>query len=279
MNILSVDFKDPAAPERFVESLRTTGFGVVSNHGIGKKLIEDVYKEWAEFFSSSQKHQYLFKPETQAGYFPFRSENAKDSPIKDLKEFYHIYPGFPLPSSISSSTQELYDSLMRVGISLLGWLDKNSPGEIQSKFSIPLAQMIERSEKNLFRIIHYPPLTGTEEQGAIRAAAHEDINLITLLPASTEMGLEVLGADGQWLAVPGGFGDLVINVGDMLQEASGGFFKSTTHRVVNPKGEASKRPRYSMPLFIHPRPEVRLSSTHTADSYLNQRLRELGLKV
>ena len=279
MNILSVDFRDPKAPAKFVESLRTTGFGVVSNHGIEKSLISKVYDEWAQFFAGSQKHSYLFKPETQSGYFPFRSENAKDSPIKDLKEFYHIYPGFPLPSSISASTQELYDALMRVGRSLLTWLDENSPTNVRQKFSIPLAQMIERSEKNLFRIIHYPPLVGNEEEGAIRAAAHEDINLITILPASTEMGLEVKGVGSEWIGVPGGFGDLVINVGDMLQEASAGFFKSTTHRVVNPKGDAAKRPRYSMPLFIHPRPEVRLSSKHTADTYLNERLKELGLKA
>ncbi len=278
MNILSVKFTDQSAPKDFVESLRTTGFGVVSDHGITKELIEKVYREWADFFAGSAKHSYLFNPETQAGYFPFRSENAKDSPIKDLKEFYHIYPGFSLPSTLSPATQELYSSLMQVGSSLLRWLDENSPSEVRSLFSMPLAQMIERSEKNLFRIIHYPPLVGNEEAGAIRAAAHEDINLITLLPASTEMGLEVKGSKGEWIAVPGGFGDLVINVGDMLQEASGGFFKSTTHRVVNPKGEAAKRPRYSMPLFIHPRPEVRLSKQHTADSYLNERLKELGLK-
>jgi isopenicillin N synthase-like dioxygenase len=137
--------------------------------------------------------------------------------------------------------------------------------------------MVTNSDKNLFRIIHYPPLTGSEQPGAIRAAAHEDINIITLLPASTAMGLQVKDNAGGWHDVPGNWGDIVINVGDMLQMASQNFYRSTTHRVVNPEGEAAKQPRYSMPLFLHPKPEVVLSETHTAQSYLDERLREIGL--
>ncbi len=278
MNILSVNLTSAEGPGRLVESFKSTGFAVISNHGIPKPLIEKVYSEWATFFASPSKFDFVFDKQSQAGYFPFRSENAKDNPIKDLKEFFHIYPGYNLPTTFSSATIELRDALLDVGQKLLTWLDEGSPTEVRSNFSVPLNQMAYQSDKTLFRIIHYPPLEGNEEGGAIRAAAHEDINLITLLPASTEMGLEVKDSTGAWHAVPGNFGDLVINVGDMLQEASGGFYKSTTHRVVNPKGEAAKRARYSMPIFVHPHPQVRLSQKHTAQSYLDERLREIGLK-
>lgn len=277
MNILSVSLASKEGPQQLVESFKNTGFAVVTHHGIPQDLIQKVYKEWTDFFASEAKFDFVFDKATQSGYFPFKSENAKDSPIKDLKEFYHYYPNKDLPSVFSKATTELRDALLDVGKTLLHWLDTHSPREVLQRFSTPLAGMSVGSDRNLFRILHYPPLTGGEEAGAIRAAAHEDINLITLLPASTEMGLEVKDAQGKWHAVPGNFGDIVINVGDMLQEASGGFYKSTTHRVVNPAGAAAKRPRYSMPLFVHPRADVKLSERYTADAYLNQRLKEIGL--
>ncbi|TVQ80493.1 MAG: isopenicillin N synthase family oxygenase [Bradymonadales bacterium] len=277
MNIRTVDYQSPQAPEQLSSSFRETGFAVISNHPISKTLIEEVYADWENFFSSDQKSEYLFNPNTQAGYFPFRTENAKDSAKKDLKEFFHIYPNHPIPHGIRKSSLELRDHLLSIGTKLLGWLDQKTPEDIRRKFSQPLDQMLEGSPKNLFRIIHYPPLDGTEEVGAVRASAHEDIDMITLLPASTEMGLQVKDQSGNWHEVPGGFGELVVNVGDMLQMASAGFYRSTTHRVINPKGDAAKRSRYSMPLFCHPRPDVILSEEHTADSYLTQRLREIGL--
>ena len=277
MNILKVDYRSHDASRRFSESLHKTGFGVITHHPISRSLIESVYADWQNFFSSEEKHAYTFKKETQAGYFPFRSENAKDSKVKDLKEFYHIYPGFDLPKSIQKTTQELFDRILSLGFELLDWLDKETPPSIRSQFSMRLKDMAKNSPKNLFRIIHYPPLTGSEEKGAIRAAAHEDINLITLLPASTAMGLQVKDSENRWYDVPGDFEDIVINVGDMLQEASQKYYRSTTHQVVNPPGDAAKKPRYSMPLFVHPNPAVRLSERHTADSYLSERLREIGL--
>jgi len=120
-------------------------------------------------------------------------------------------------------------------------------------------------------------MSGDEEPGAIRAAAHEDINLLTILPAANEPGLQVKTKDGNWLDVPCDFGNLIINIGDMLQEASGGYFPSTTHRVVSPEGADTSKARVSLPLFLHPKPEVVLSSRYTADSYLMERLRELGV--
>jgi isopenicillin N synthase-like dioxygenase len=138
--------------------------------------------------------------------------------------------------------------------------------------------MIEGSDDTLLRPIHYPPLTGGEEEGAIRAAAHEDINLITLLPAATAPGLQVKDAKGNWVNIACDPGSLAINAGDMLQMASGGYYVSTTHQVVNPNGPEAKKPRYSMPLFLHPRKDVKLSDKHTAGSYLEERLIEIGLK-
>jgi isopenicillin N synthase-like dioxygenase len=137
--------------------------------------------------------------------------------------------------------------------------------------------MVENNDKTLLRILHYPPLEGDEELGAIRAGAHEDINLLTVLPAANEPGLQVKTKEGDWLDVPCDFGNLIINIGDMLQEASGGYYPSTTHRVINPEGSDKTKSRISLPLFLHPKPDVVLSERHTANSYLMERLRELGV--
>jgi isopenicillin N synthase-like dioxygenase len=120
-------------------------------------------------------------------------------------------------------------------------------------------------------------MTGDEEPDAIRAAAHEDINLITILPAANEPGLQVKGKDGEWIDVPCDFGSLIVNIGDMLQEASAGYYPSTTHRVINPDGTDMTKARISLPLFLHPRPDVVLSRRHTAETYLQERLKELGV--
>jgi len=278
MEVLKADFKASDGPKTFVESCRSTGFAVVTNHPIKRDLIDAVYAEWKEFFASASKFDYIFDKNTQAGYFPFKSENAKGYSQKDLKEFFHVYEAEVFPAQLSQKTFELRAQLFELGQSLLRWLDEGTPTEIRKGYSMPLDRMSLGSKKNLFRIIHYPPLTGTEDAGAIRAAAHEDINLITLLPASTAMGLQVKNLAGDWHDVPGNYGDVVVNVGDMLQMASQNYFRSTTHQVVNPNGEAAKGSRFSMPLFIHPHPEVKLSAQHTAASYLDERLSEIGLK-
>ena len=135
-------------------------------------------------------------------------------------------------------------------------------------------------ERTLQRILYYPPLSGNEEAGAIRAAAHEDINLITLLPAATEPGLEAKDASGQWHKIQIDPHTLVINAGDMLQEVTDFHYISTSHRVVKPIGEKAGTDRLSLPLFVHPHAEDYLSERYTtAESYLLERLRELGLKT
>jgi isopenicillin N synthase-like dioxygenase len=120
-------------------------------------------------------------------------------------------------------------------------------------------------------------LSGTEAAGAIRAAAHEDVNLITLLPAATATGLEVQDNGGNWHPIASDLGDLVVNVGDMLALVSDGYYRSTTHRVINPPGDAAQTARFAMPLFLHPRADAQLTATITAKDFLQQRLREIGL--
>ncbi len=277
MRVLRVQYGSPDAPKRFAESLRTTGFAVITNHPIPHDLIRDVFGEWGKWFEGSDKFNYKFDSKTQAGYFPFKTENAKDSKVKDLKEFFHLFLETPIPAGFTPKTREMYERMTNLGVELLGWLQENTPDSVRAQFSMPLMNMSSGSKETLLRPIHYPPLTGSEEEGAIRAAAHEDINLITLLPAATAPGLQVKDLQGNWHDVECNPGDIVINAGDMLQEATGGHYISTTHRVMNPGVPESRLPRYSMPLFIHPRPEVRLSERHTAGSYLEERLREIGL--
>lgn len=277
MYVLTADFSQPDAGDVFVRSIKETGFGVIKNHPIQAKLIQEVYQEWDAFFNSSDKLNYLYDKETQDGYFPFLSENAKDSVYKDLKEFYHLYSWGRYPKGLSQKTMDLYQQLDKLAGTLLQWIDERTPQELRDQFSEPLSQMIKDSPKTLFRILYYPALKGDEEPGAVRAAAHEDIDLLTLLPAATTTGLQVKDVHGNWHDVASDPGTIVVNAGDMLQMCSNGYYKSTTHRVMNPTGEEAKKPRLSMPLFLHPRGEVQLSAEHTASTYLWQRLEELGV--
>lgn len=220
----------------------------------------------------------MFKKETHDGFFPASiSETAKGNTVKDIKEYYHVYPWGRIPDSLRANILAYYDKANALAAELLEWIETYSPEDVKAKFSMPLPEMIANSQKTLLRILHYPPMTGSEEMGAIRAAAHEDINLITVLPAANEPGLQVKAKDGTWLDVPSDFGSIIINIGDMLQEASGGYFPSTSHRVINPEGTDKTKPRISLPLFLHPNPAVVLSERYTADSYLMERLRELGV--
>jgi isopenicillin N synthase-like dioxygenase len=254
MDVLGVRFGSPEAGERLTASLVGTGFAVLTEHPVSRDLIQQAYAEWEGFFASSARHDYTFDPETQDGYFPYRSENAKGRAQKDLKEFFHVYPKTDLPAGMSDRTRRLYDALSELAGDLLGLVEDHAPEAVRRRLSMPLRRMIEGSAQTLLRVLHYPPLEGNEEEGAVRAGAHEDINLITLLVAATAPGLQVLDAAGRWRDVPADPGSVVVNSGDMLQMASGGHFRSTTHRVVNPTGDDARRPRLSMPLFLHPRP-------------------------
>lgn len=279
MNVLQVDYRAPDAAERFTRSLHETGFGVLSHHPIPPPLVAGLYARWLDFFDGDTKLAYAFSPETQDGWFSTAvSETAKGHSQKDLKEYYHVYPWGRIPPELRDDTLHYYAVAGALAAELLGWVERYTPPAIAAHYSQPLSSMIANSRGTLLRVLRYPPLTGNEPPGALRAAAHGDINLLTILPAASEPGLQVQGRDGQWQDVPCDFGTLVINTGDMLQEASRGYYPSTLHRVVNPVGAAASRSRVSLPLFLHPRDEVVLSERYSAGSYLAERLRELGVK-
>lgn len=274
--VISVDYRDPQAPALFAQSLRQSGFGVLRNHPIPQDLVEKIYAEWLEFFASDAKNKYLVGEKHDGFFPPHKAEIAKTGKKRDLKEYYHIYSWGRYPDEVSDAARRYYDLAGALASELLGWVQDNTPDETRERFSVPLPEMIRDSSGSLFRILRYPPLSGDEPEDAVRAHAHEDINLLTVLPASNERGLQLVNGAGDWVDVPSDFGNLVINVGDMLQEASGGYYRSTTHRVINPTGDAAKRSRVSIPLFLQPRPDVVLSERYTAGAYLAERLSELS---
>jgi len=275
-----VDYLSENAGEEFVASLRETGFGVLINHPIEAELVESIYRNWQQFFSHGNKSDYAFDPEKQDGFFSTEiSETAKGHKQKDIKEYYHIYPWGRIPEELKTEILYYYHCASKLAEQLLEWVEKYSPPEVAKLYSEPLSHMIMDTPNTLLRVLHYPPLEGDESAGAIRAAAHEDINLLTILPAANEPGLQVQLKTGEWIDVPSDFGNLIVNIGDMLQEASGGYFPSTSHRVINPVGADMSKSRVSLPLFLHPRSEVILSERHTQHSYLMERLRELGVIV
>ncbi len=278
MQLVAVDYQSETAAQDFVESLHQTGFGVLKNHPIQQQTVNSIYQNWQSFFNGDDKENYLYNKGKQDGFFPTRvSETAKGFKKKDIKEYFHYYPWGQCPAELKQQLADYYAAANSLASELLSWIENYSPADVASKYSQPLSNMIKESDQTLLRVLHYPPLKGDEEADAIRAAAHEDINLITILPAANEPGLQVQLKDGNWLDVPCDFGNLIVNIGDMLQEASGGYFPSTSHRVINPEGADQTKSRISLPLFLHPRPDVKLSERYTADSYLKERLRELGV--
>ncbi|WP_371373785.1 2OG-Fe(II) oxygenase family protein [Thalassotalea aquiviva] len=273
-----VDYRSKNAAQDFVKSLRETGFGVLKNHPISEDLVSSIYKNWLTFFLNGDKSGLEVTPEAQDGYFSTQNaESAKGHNQKDIKEYYHIYPWGRIPESLHEEIMHYYKVASDLASELLDWVEQYSPPEVAKLYHEPLSSMIKDTPNTLLRVLHYPPLTGNENPDAIRAAAHEDINLLTILPAANEPGLQVKLKSGQWHDIPSDFGNLIINIGDMLQEASGGYFPSTSHRVINPQGIDMSKSRISLPLFLHPRSEVVLSEQHTQHSYLMERLRELGV--
>jgi isopenicillin N synthase-like dioxygenase len=276
MQFSIVDFTSPKAPAEFCESLHRTGFGVLKNHPLSQDLVSGIYDEWLGFFSSEAKRQYPWNPDKLDGYFsPAVSETAKGNTVKDLKEFFHIYPWGRYPAEVGDAAKRYYAQGNQLAATLLQWVEDCSPPEVKARYSMPLPHMIAGCEETLLRVLHYPPLRGDEPAGSERAAAHTDINLLTILPAATEPGLQVQGKDKAWYDVPCDFGLLIVNIGDMLEEASGHYYPSTVHRVLNPVGAGAKKSRVSLPLFLHPRRDITLSERYTVGSYFEERMREL----
>jgi isopenicillin N synthase-like dioxygenase len=278
MQILTIDYKSAEAPAQFSQSLKETGFAVLVNHPIPRELIAQSYQQWKDFFYSEQKKEYLFQSPAQDGYFPFRTETAKNHKISDLKEFYHFYPHGKKPAATEEISAKMFADLQKLASQLLQWIEDFLPEKVAGELSMPLRNMIKDSGNTLLRILHYPPLVGDFEKNAVRAAPHEDINLLTLLPAATTPGLEVLDVKGNWHSVTCDPGNIVVNVGDMLQMCTQYYYKSTTHRVTNPADPAENSSRFSMPFFLHAKEDVLVSENLTAGEYLHNRLCEIGIR-
>ena len=286
-------------------SFQQYGFAVIRDHGIPQELIDRAEALSKRFFAlpDEVKRAYHIPGGGGArGYTPFGTEKAKDAKVHDLKEFWHVGRELPeghrlaefmadnvWPSEVAGFREtfsELYAAFEEAGGRVLEGIALHLG--LDREFFAPTIE----DGNSVMRLLRYPPLEGEEAEGAIRAAAHGDINTITLLLGAEEAGLELLTAQGDWKAVAPPEGALVVNVGDMLDRLTNGKLRSTTHRVVNPRGDATYRARYSMPFFLHFRPDYvieTLPSCIDADSgtappepisshdYLMQRLREIGL--
>ena len=299
---------DETLKKAFVQKLgsayETVGFVSVRNHGLSDLLISEIYEYVHEFFSlpTEEKKKYEI-PELagQRGFTSFGKEHAKGSDAPDLKEFFQfgqiiegndpmkaVYPDNVQVKQIpkfNPTLEEAYRSYEKTGKALLQaialYLDLD-----EHYFD----SHIEKGN-SILRCIHYPPITQAPKN-AIRAEQHEDINLITLLVGASADGLEILNKKGEWIAVTALPEQIVVNVGDMLQRLTNNKLRSSTHRVVNPPKEQWSNPRFSMPFFLHPKSEMSLASLEncideahpkaypdvTAGEYLDERLREIGLK-
>jgi isopenicillin N synthase-like dioxygenase len=291
-------------PAALGDSFGRFGFAMVADHGIDPALIARAWELTAQVFAlpEAEKRRWHIPGKGGArGYTPFGTEIAKGAEVHDLKEFWHIGrdlpPGHALsdsmppnvwpdqPDDFAATFRALYAEFDRVGAQILSYLAV-ALGLPADWFAPAIAD-----GNSVLRLLHYPPIADAPD-GAIRAGAHEDINLITLLLGAEEAGLELLTRDGQWIEVTPPQGALAINIGDMLQRLTNHALPSTTHRVRNPRGERARFSRYSMPYFLHLRSDFEIRTLPgcisaenpdrypdpiTADAYLHQRLREIGL--
>jgi len=286
-------------------SFREYGFAVIRDHGIPAELIARAEALSKAFFALPEdvKRAYHIPGGGGArGYTPFGVERAKDAAVHDLKEFWHVGRELPdnhplsefmaanvWPDEIADFRETftaLYAAFEQAGERVLE--------AIALHLGLPPGHFKPTVEdgNSVMRLLHYPPLDGPHAEGAIRAAAHGDINTITLLLGAEEAGLELLTARGEWKAIDTPEGALVVNIGDMLDRLTNHRLKSTQHRVVNPQGPAAYRARYSMPFFLHFRPDFTIATlpgcidpAHLDDypapisshEFLQQRLREINL--
>jgi isopenicillin N synthase-like dioxygenase len=306
-----VDIRDYASEDAtrraaFSQTLRSGleehGFLRVAGHGLDHGLMARAFELYAAFFDLGEADRSACGGVSggQRGYTPFGVEHARDRPVADLKEFFHVgqelgptdplravYPPNVWPAALPElrpTTLALYRALEACARVLLEAL--------AVAFELPadvFASMLDRGN-SILRIAHYPPIVGDVDPRALRAAPHEDINLVTLLCEASESGLEILTRTGEWVPVVAGPGEIIADAGDMLARITNGVVPATTHRVVAGSG-AAERHRYSMPFFAHPRPECDLSVLPrfvppgeaprfppiTAGGFLDERLREIGL--
>ena len=284
---------------------REWGFAGIRGHGILQSLVDRAYDAFQRFFAlpAEVKMKYHLAGSGGArGYTPFGIETARDSRYPDLKEFWHIgreiprdskYAGVMAPNVWPSEIPEfrpagygLYDALDKLGSRVLRALALH--------IDLPENYFADKTNfgNSILRPIHYPPITAPDVPN-VRAGAHEDINLITLLVGASAEGLEVCSRTGEWVPFTAEADTIVVNIGDMLQRLTNHVYPSTTHRVVNPPNANARKPRYSVPFFLHPNPDFlidvlpstvtpdnpkRYAEPITAQGYLEERLREIKLK-
>ena len=276
MALPQISYTAPGFDAAFMVSLHEYGFAAVVDHPLDDDRVARIYGEWSAFFSSGEAADFRMDPVKQDGYFSLQeAEHAKGFVERDFKEYFQFYPWGRCPESLHADLASHFDAAVELGAALLSCIARSLPEAVTAKLTEPLRDMIQRSEQSMLRVLHYPPVT--VGQSVLRAAPHEDINLLTLLPAADGPGLELQLCSGEWISVPHSPGQLIVNIGDMLQEATGGYLPSTSHRVATPDTEQPATSRMSLPLFLHPRPDVVLSSRYTARQYLMQRLNELGV--
>lgn len=300
--------EDPKLKGSFVQKLgkayEEVGFVAVKNHGIPVALIEDLYKHVQQFFSlpaDKKKNYEIAGLAGQRGYTSFGKEHAKGSNAPDLKEFFQygqpVAEDHPLkseyPENISVEEVEGFNETLYKSYRAFEKSGKSILQAIALYLGLKEHFFDDKVEKgnSIVRAIHYPPIT-EEPKSAIRAEQHEDINLITLLVGASAGGLEICTKQNEWVPVTSLEDQIVVNVGDMLQRLTNNKLKSTTHRVVNPPRELWHTSRYSIPFFLHPKSAMDLSALKecvdanhpkafpdiTAGEYLDERLREIGLK-
>jgi isopenicillin N synthase-like dioxygenase len=294
-------------PSRFAADLGASfednGFAIIADHGIDSALITRAWALTRDFFAlpTELKSTYHVAGSGGArGYTPFGIEIAKDADKHDLKEFWHVGRDLPaghrfrdhMPDNLwpaevpafRETLQALYAAFDVAGNQLLSAIARHLG--LSPDWFAPAVE----NGNSVLRLLHYPPIP--KDADGIRAGAHEDINLITLLLGAEEAGLQLLGKDGEWLAIDPPEGAMVVNVGDMLQRLTNNRLPSTTHRVINPPPERRHLPRYSMPFFLHlasdflieTLPEC-VDAEHpnsypnpiSANDYLTERLIEIGL--
>ena len=297
--------RDPQAfADAFGASFERFGFAIVADHGVPADLIARAWIETGKLFAlpDEEKRGYFVEGGGGArGYTPFKTEIAKGAKAVDLKEFWHVGRELPhghrfaeqmasniwpnRPETFRDTFLELFAAFDRAGDKLLSAIARHL------KLPSDWFDTAVRDGNSVLRLLHYPPIPADAE--GVRAGAHEDINLITLLLGAEEAGLELLDRNtGRWLAIKPPEGAMVVNVGDMLQRLTNNLLPSTTHRVVNPPPERRGHSRYSMPFFLHPAPDFlietlpqtitpdnpnRYPDPITAHDYLHERLVEIGL--
>ena len=293
--------------EAIGQAFNQTGFVTITNHGLSKELIDNLYKQVKAVFDLPQQVKLKYeKPELagQRGYTGKGKETAKGFKTPDLKEFWQIgqtvtdndpvkdqYPKNVTIEEVpefNTVTREVYQKLETAGKHLLRAI------ALYLELDEHYFDQHVHNGNSILRTLHYFPIEDPDAvpADAVRAGAHEDINLITLLIGASADGLELLTRENEWFPVKAHGEDVVVNVGDMLQRLTNGKLKSTTHRVVNPPRELMKTSRYSVPFFLHPKSDMDLTclesciteqhpkqfSDMTAGEYLDERLREIGLK-